>query len=151
MINSKGLASILYTIYGVPATPLNESEWVPTVKNPTISTWIGYRMLEVKPYTRAYVEGRNIIIPVQAKFRVTFVGEQAEEFALHTLLWDMRTDVIRAFEHAEIQLNYESRKVYTRPVKEEGLNDKMCWVVEFDCQSFYVEEADWPLWRIHNG
>lgn len=151
MINSATLHKLLKEIYGVDdkyIIPLNESEWVPTVKDDTVETWLGYRMLSIQPYARAYTEDHYVVIPIASEFRVTFIGEQAEEFACHTMFWDIRRDVVKAFEKYQIQLNYKGRKIYTRPVKEEGLDDRMCWVVEFSCQTYYVEDTGWPLWHL---
>lgn len=151
MISGPILRNLLKVIYGVAdkyLVPLNESEWVPTAVHDDVGTWIGYRILDLTPLTRAYVQDKYVAIPIRANFRVTFVGKEAELFASHTLLWDVRSDVIKVLEDQAIQLNYQARKIYSKPVYEEGQNDKPCWIVDMACQTTYVEDTGWRLWHL---
>lgn len=150
MIDSDTLRQALKEIYGVEdkyLVPLDTSWYVPTYdKNDKVGTWIGYRILSVKPNVRAGNTGNGYEKSVKCRFRVTFMGPQAEELALQTLLFDERSDVIKAFEKSYTQLNYIAREILTYPIKESGLNNSLCWFVDFDCQSFYKADAHYGRW-----
>ena len=152
MIDSASLRNILKTIYGVEdkyLVPMDSGWYVPTYnKEDKVGTWIGYRILSVKPNLRAGYQGDAYCKSVKARFRLSFVGKQAEELALQTLLFDDRKDVVEAFEKQQIQLNYVQREVLTYPIRESGLNDSLCWFVDFDCQSFYNAEWKGKEWGI---
>lgn len=153
MLNSTELRTALKTIYGIDdkyLVPLDEGWYVPTYdKNDNVNTWIGYRVLEVKPNVRTGYTGSSYNKSVKIKFRLSFIGKQAEELALQTLLFDDRIDVVKAFEKSQTQLNYVSRKIYTYPVKEGGLNINLVWFTDIDCQSFYAADVSYGDWAVN--
>ncbi len=152
MLDSEALRQALKDIYGINdkyLVPLDSGWYVPTYdKNDVINTWIGYRILEVKPNVRAGYTGSSYNKSVKIRFRLAFVGKQAEKLALQTLLFDDRQDVVRAFEKSQTQLNYVSREILTYPIKEGGLNDNLCWFTDIDCQSFYATDVKYPDWQV---
>lgn len=145
MINSTTLRQALKEIFGVEdkyLVPMDSGWYVPTYdKNDKVGTWIGYRILSIKPNLRASQQGNAYSKSVKCRFRLSFVGKQAEDIALQTLLFDERTDVVNAFAKSQTQLNYTSRDILTYPIREGGLNDSLCWFVDIECQSFY--DAEW--------
>lgn len=152
MIDSSSLRAILRDIYGIDEkylVPLDNGWYVPTYdKNDKMSTWIGYRILEIKPNLRGFQGQQGYSKSVKGRFRLAFVGKQAEQLALQTLAFDDRADVIDAFAKYQIQLNYVSREILTYPIKEGGLNDNLCWFTDIDCQSFYdldIRPKDWNV------
>ena len=153
MLNAKSLRTALKEIFGVDdkyLVPLDEGWYVPTYdKEDTVGTWIGYRVLSKSPNLRAYQERDRWIRSLKASFRISFVGLQAEELADMTLLWDNRTDVQTAFEkYCNAQLDYNRRAQFSYPIKNGGLNDNLCWCVDFACHAFYVIEANYELWHL---
>lgn len=153
MLDSEALKQALLDIYGVDPkyiVPLDEGWYVPLYdKSETVGTWIGYRILEVKPNVRAGYTGVSYEKSVQIRFRLSFVGKQAEQLALQTLLFDDRMDVIKAFEKSYTQLNYVGRSIMTYPVKEGGLNDSLVWFTDVDCQSYYASgDIDYSEWGV---
>lgn len=151
MLDSKALRKALKDIYGVEdryLVPMDEGWYVPTYdpKN-VIGTWIGYRILEVKPNLRTGYTGTSYNKSVKIRFRLSFIGKQAEELALQTLLFDDREDVVTAFEVSQTQLNYVSREILTYPVREGGLNDNLVWFTDIDCQSFYAADVKYENWK----
>lgn len=152
MLDSEALRTALKEIYGIDdkyLVPLDSGWYVPTYdKADKMSTWIGYRILEVKPNVRAGYSGSSYSKSVKVKFRLSFVGRQAEQLALQTLLFDDRQDVTKAFEKSQTQLNYVSREILTYPIKEGGLNDSLCWFTDVDCQSFYAADVRYPGWNV---
>lgn len=153
MLDTPALKQALLDIYGIPEkyiVPLDAGWYVPTYDpKEKVGTWIGYRILSVKPNVRAGYTGVSYEKSVKIRFRLSFIGQQAEKLALQTLLFDERKDVIKAFEKSSTQLNYISRDIMTYPVKEGGLNDSLCWFVDIDCQSFYasgdLKYGDWNV------
>ena len=123
MLNTATLRDVLKEIFGVEdkyLLPLTDDQFVPTLDpKDKIGTWIGYMMLYKDPYARGFQAEPNAYMPISTKFRITFVGPQAEEFADSTLFWDMRTDVIQAFEapfnsiRNRYRVECEGRKFYT--------------------------------------
>lgn len=150
MINATALRSALKDIYAIDdkyLVPVDSGWYVPTYdKNDKVGTWIGYRILSKKPISRAFTQGTTFVKSVKATFRLSFVGPQAEELADMTILWDDRVDVQKAFESRQIQINYDKRQMFSYPIKEGGLNDNLCWCVDFECQGFFAQEAKWERW-----
>ena len=102
MLDSESLRQALKDIYHIAdkyIVPLDQGWYIPTYdKTEKIGTWIGYRILEVKPNLRAGYTGNSYNKSVKIRFRLSFVGKQAEKLALQTLLFDDRLDVVKAFE-----------------------------------------------------
>ena len=150
MLNSDTLRQALLDIYGIEnkyLVPMDSGWYVPTYdKNDTVGTWIGYRILSVKPNVRTGYSGHSYEKSVKIRFRLSFIGRQAEALALQTLLFDDREDVVQAFEKSSTQLNYTSRDILTYPIREGGLNDSLCWFVDIDCQSFYSADVEYGKW-----
>lgn len=162
MLDTSILREILKEIYGVEdkyLVALSTHEFAPSVEFNAAATWIGYRVLTKQPYIRAYQAGRDMVLPIKCRFRLSFVGTEAEELANQTMLWDMRTDVRNSFESRGIQLNYVQRQVESFPLKQGGYNDELGWKVDFDCQTFYQVDTRQKLWKeqiifvggMHNG
>lgn len=150
MLNTKALRDTLKEIYGVEdkyLVPISTNWFLPTTDpNDKVHTWIGYRILNKKPYVRAMQQGRDMTKPIKVSFRLTFVGPQAEEFADQTLLWEDRTDVINAFERTESQINYTDRTAFTYPVRNGGYNDDMAWIVDMSAQTSYTVDTKQVPW-----
>ena len=150
MLNTKTLRATLKEIYGVEdkyLVPISTNWFLPTTDpNDKVHTWIGYRILNKKPYVRAMQQGRDMTKPIKVSFRLTFVGPQAEEFADQTLLWEDRTDVINAFERTESQINYTDRVAFTYPVRNGGYNDDMAWITDMSAQTSYTVDTKQVPW-----
>lgn len=150
MLNTKALKATLKEIYGIEdkyLVPISTNWFLPTTDpNDKVHTWIGYRILNKKPYVRAMQQGRDMTKPIKVSFRLTFVGPQAEEFADQTLLWEDRTDVINAFERTESQINYTDRTAFTYPVRNGGYNDDMAWIVDMSAQTSYTVDTKQVPW-----
>lgn len=151
MLNSKTLRVALKTIFGVEdkyLVPLDQGWYVPTYdQTDKVGTWIGYRIMDKKPNIRTYQEGSKFIRSIKVNFRISFIGPQAEELCDQTILWDDRDDVQKAFAGCDAQINYNNRQCFSYPVKNGGLNDNLCWCVDFSSQTFYVVDANWSLWK----
>ena len=156
MLDTNSLHSILKDIFGVEdqyLVPLDSGWYVPTYdKENKVGTWIGYRIMSKKPNVRTFT-GHNGTEPTKIKsikvtFRLSFIGVQAEELCDQTLLWDDRQDVQRAFEKCSTQINYIDRQYFSYPVKNGGLNDNLCWCVDFSAQTFYEVPTGWKKWDI---
>lgn len=154
MLNTKTLRAALKEIFGITdkyLVPLDEGWYVPTYdKNDKTGTWIGYRVMSKKSNIRTMQNGTKFARSVKVTFRVSFIGPQAEELCDQTIIWDDRDDVQKAFGASQTQLNYNDRQTFSYPVKNGGLNDNLCWCVDFTAQSFYVVQANWPLWKLKN-
>lgn len=150
MLNTEALRATLKEIYGIEdkyLVPISTNWFLPTTDpNDKVHTWIGYRILNKKPYVRAMQQGRDMTKPIKVSFRLTFVGPQAEEFADQTLLWEDRTDVINAFERTESQINYTDRTAFTYPVRNGGYNDDMAWIVDMSAQTSYTVDTKQVPW-----
>lgn len=150
MLDAEILRNILKDIYGVEdkfLVPISTNWFVPTVDpNEKIGTFIGYRVISKEPLIRAYQKDVYMVKSVRVSFRLTFVGPQAEQFADQTLLWDERTDVIKAFEKYKAQINYKSRTSFSYPVRNGGFNDSLAWIVDMSAQTFYEADTKQQPW-----
>lgn len=150
MLNAKILREALKEIYGVDdkyLVPISTNWFLPTTDpEDKVHTWIGYRILNKKPYVRAAQQGRDMTKQIRVSFRLTFVGPQAEEFADQTLLWEDRTDVTEAFEKSLSQINYVDRTSFTYPVRNGGYNDDMAWIVDMSAQTSYIVDTKQVPW-----
>lgn len=151
MLNSTTLRAALKEIFGIAdkyLVPMDEGWYVPTYDSTDhISTWVGYRILSKRPNERTFRQDKVFARPMQISFRISFVGPQAEELCDQTILWDDRDDVQQTFEKSQTQLNYKKRQIFSYPIKNGGLNDNLCWCVDFDAQSFYTVQANWDVWH----
>jgi len=150
LLNAKILREALKEIYGVDdkyLVPISTNWFLPTTDpEDKVHTWIGYRILNKKPYVRAAQQGRDMTKQIRVSFRLTFVGPQAEEFADQTLLWEDRTDVTEAFEKSLSQINYVDRTSFTYPVRNGGYNDDMAWIVDMSAQTSYIVDTKQVPW-----
>lgn len=150
MLDAEILRNILKDIYGVEdkfLVPISTNWFVPTVDpNEKIGTFIGYRVISKEPLIRAYQKDVHMVKSVRVSFRLTFVGPRAEQFADQTLLWDERTDVIKAFEKYKAQINYKSRTSFSYPVRNGGFNDSLAWIVDMSAQTFYEADTKQQPW-----
>lgn len=156
MLNTQTMQDILKEVFGVDPkyiVQLTNDEFVPTIDpEDKVGTWIGHMMLHKEPFTQAYSgSGDYAVIPMTVKFRLTFVGPQAEEFADSTLLWDVRQDVIDAFAKHHAQLFYMQRQLYVYPVKNKGYNDRLCWIVDCKAQTTYEADMKHVPWFPNHG
>lgn len=142
MITAETLRATLKEIYGVEdkyIVPISNNWFIPSV-NPLEKTgsWIGYRILSKEPQARGIDYGDVFSKAVKVRFRISFVGPQAEEFADQTILWEDRKDVTKVFEDTmNAQINYVDRTSFSYPIRNGGFNDELCWVVDFTAQTFY--------------
>lgn len=150
MLNAKILKGILKEIYGIDdkyLVPISTNWFLPTTDpEDKVHTWIGYRILNKKPYIRAAQRGRDMVKDIKVNFRLTFVGPQAEDLADQTLLWEDREDVTEAFESAQAQVNYADRTAFTYPVRNGGYNDEMAWIVDMSAQTSYIVDTKQVPW-----
>lgn len=157
MLSMDTLRTALQKVFGVDdkyLVPLGEGGYVPTYdKTDTTSTWIGYRVLSKTPVTRTQIyndeNGKEWFIRnCDVVFRISFIGPQAEDLADLTLMWEERTDVRDAFEQSSTQIHYNRREQFSYPMKEGGLNDGLCWCVDFEAASYMAVAAGWKHWDL---
>lgn len=150
MLNAKILRETLKEIFGVEdkyLVPISTNWFLPTTDpEDKVHTWIGYRILNKKPYTRASQRGRDMTKDLKVHFRITFVGPDAEELADQVLLWEDRKDVTDAFEKSVSQINYNDRTSFTYPVRNGGYNDEMAWIVDLSAQTSYIVDTKQVPW-----
>ena len=150
MLDTKSLRETLKEIFGVEdkyLVPISTNWFVPTVDpEDKKGTWIGYRILSKKPYARAYQSGLYMVKPFKVRFRLSFVGPEAEKFSDQVMLWEDRTDVTEAFEKLQTQINYTDREGFTYPVRNGGFNDALAWVVDLSAQTTYEVDTKQKPW-----
>ena len=150
MLNAKILRATLKEIFGIEdkyLVPISTNWFLPTTDpEDKVNTWIGYRIINKKPYVRAAQYGRDMVKPIKVTFRITFVGPLAEELADQVLLWEDRTDVTEAFEKSQTQINYTDRTSFTYPVRNGGYNDDLAWIVDLSAQTSYSVDTKQVPW-----
>ena len=150
MITMEILRDVLKQVYGVEdkyLVPMNSGWFAPTTDpEDKVGTYIGYRILSKRGYARAFQQKGAYNKPIKVTFRLSFVGPDAEELSDQTLIWDDRDDVKDAFEPRGIQVNYDERVAFSYPIKAQGFNDRLAWVVDLSCQSTYEVPVDYGPW-----
>jgi hypothetical protein len=150
LLNSKTLREVLKSVFGIEdkyLVPISTNWFIPTIDpEDKVGSWIGYRIMSKKPYVRAYQQYDTMVKPIKVSFRLTFVGPEAERLADQVLLWEDRTDVQRAFEEVNAQINYTDRTSFTYPIRNGGFNDDMCWIVDLSAQTFYEVNTKQGPW-----
>ena len=150
MLNAKILRDTLKEIFGIDdkyLVPISTNWFLPTTDpDDHTGTWIGYRIMNKKPYVRAYQAVTMMTKPIRVSFRITFVGPQAEELADQVLLWEDRTDVSNAFEKSQTQINYTDRTSFSYPVRNGGYNDELAWIVDLSAQTSYEVDTKQVPW-----
>lgn len=150
MLNAQILRDTLKEIFGIDdkyLVPISTNWFLPTTDSEDkVHTWIGYRIINKKPYARAFKGGPIISKPLKVTFRLSFVGPQAEMLADQTLLWEDRTDVTEAFEKSQTQINYNDRVSFTYPVRNGGYNDDLAWIVDLSAQTSYDVDTKQVPW-----
>lgn len=133
--------------------PLQGNFFIPTMDvDEESATWIGFIPLELRSLMRASIqEPENLLVKnLQVKLRLTFTGPEAEKWACSTLFWEHRQDVKEIFEgRMYTQINYNDRRVYTKPMDLSGDNDQIVWVTDLLGQSFIAVEAHQGPWIPH--
>lgn len=115
--------------------PMQGNWWLPTENDKSISTWIGYNIVERKSYIRAREvsndTGNASILSCIAKVHLQFIGKDAEKFALSILHWDERYDIAEAFHRFAGQLFYEERKIIASSYFQDGQNSTLSQNIDF--------------------
>lgn len=130
--------------------PIKGGFFVPTISDPSDhnSTWVGYRVLEMYPRTHMYRPSQaEVVKQMQVDFRIVSLGPNAEEFISSTLLWENRVDVKDAFEKGQdAQIMYNRRRVYTRPIHQDGLADDLLWVTDMNAMTGIKQDLTTVPW-----
>lgn len=132
--------------------PLVGNWWQPTSNPGNLATYIGYAITGVRPELRTAKIQNVLQMTASTTFRMASYGPQAEEIIRSTMFWDERDDVQKAFGDCDEQLNYISRHIYTMNIKQEGLNDNVCWVTDARCTGIYRKtEHQEPWFPVHKS
>lgn len=143
-LNAIFFGSIDYSDYIVP---LSGYSFAPTVdRELDIPSWIGYRILDHKPNVRTFAGEDIKITNLTTRFRLGFLGPQAEDMATSTIWWDERLDVKEEFEKMNAQIFYTERRIYTHIFQQEGFNDILIWVVDFTAANFASVPTEYRPW-----
>ena len=150
MLDSDKLRSVLKEIFDINdkyLVPINQGWLLPTIdKDDKVGTWIGYRIMAKDTRVRSNIPDAHVELPVVVRFRLTFVGPQAEALAEQTILWDSRDDVRQAFAKENAQLFYEPRRISSYALRNSGFNDYLIWYVDMSVVTTYGEFITRSKW-----
>jgi len=160
MITNKLLRECLFSIffynkleYEKFIAPINYSWYIPKESiNNLQDTWIGYSVMSHSNLQPATQHGSILLKNVKTRFRITFTGQHAEEFANSTLLWDNREDVNKIFlEKMYAQLNYNEQHLYLKIAETDDPDGLFVWVTDMSANSYYVVDNRQIPWVPING
>lgn len=137
MLDSKTLRQIIKEIFQFDddfIVPISSNWFLPDInldENP--GTYIGYRILSKKNYSSDNKEDE-----LKVSFRLTFVGENAEQMADRVHFWKDMKEVQKVFSKYKIQFNYSDLVSFTYPVRYN--NCEMSWILDMSCYSDYLQD-----------
>lgn len=137
MLDSKTLRQIIKEIFQFDddfIVPISSNWFLPDInldENP--GTYIGYRILSKKKYSSENKEDE-----LKVSFRLTFVGENAEQMADRVHFWKDMKEVQKVFSTYKIQFNYSDLVSFTYPVRNN--NCEMSWILDMSCYSDYLQD-----------
>jgi len=115
-------------------------------------TWIGYSVMSHRALQPATKHGSILLRSVKTSFRITFVGQQAEEIANSTFLWEYKEDVNKIFlEKMFAQLNHDEQSHYSKIIKNDDQCGLIMWFVDMSANSFYIVDTHETPWINING
>ena len=134
MLTETNLKEILKTLFSLDdehLVPITTNWFVPEIKSGTNEDTIGYR---VQSKSLKEEKGRKYL---RVNFRLSFVGEHAEELSQEVLLWQCDEKMDSLFEKYNIQIDYAGMSVFSYPIKD---SDKIAWIVDLSTNSFLNQE-----------
>ena len=134
MLTETNLKEILKTLFSIDdehVLPITTNWFVPEIKSGTNEDTIGYR---IQSKSIREEKGRKYL---RTSFRLSFVGEHAEELSQEVLLWQCNEKVDALFEKYNIQIDYSGMVVFSYPIKD---SNKIAWIVDLSTKSFLDKE-----------
>lgn len=141
-MTQESLRTVLSTIFGVDQkyiVPLQDNWWNPQEMDPTIGTWVAYRIENADPKTIPLLEnddsltGPKVVSFKRKRIMLQFVGTMAETLADSISAWLLRQDVLDAFDAASCQLFSTGLGKYdVSPFIQDGLNSVLAYNTRFD-------------------
>lgn len=134
MMTETNLKEILKTLFSIDdehLVPITTNWFVPEIKPGTNEDTIGYR---VQSKSLREEKGRKYL---RSNFRLSFVGEHAEELSQEVLLWQCDEKSDSLFEKYNIQIDYSGIAVFSYPIKD---SNKIAWIADLSAKSFIDNE-----------
>lgn len=134
MMTETNLKEILKTLFSLDdehLLPITTNWFVPEIKSRTNEDTIGYR---IQSKSIREEKGRKYL---RASFRLSFVGEHAEELSQEVLLWQCDEKADDLFEKYNVQIDYSEMSVFSYPIKD---SNKIAWIVDLSTKSFLDKE-----------
>ena len=134
MMTETNLKEILKTLFSLDdehLLPITTNWFVPEIKSRTNEDTIGYR---IQSKSIREEKGRKYL---RASFRLSFVGEHAEELSQEVLLWQCDEKADGLFEKDNVQIDYSGMSVFSYPIKD---SNKIAWIVDLSTKSFLDKE-----------
>lgn len=145
MLNTLTLKKMLVMIFGMSeeqVVPITTNWFLPDVCFDNLKDVIGYRILSKsfrssEVVNNFYESGIDQINNKKNKyfrteFRLSFVGEQAEQLSERVLLWEEDYKIREMFEAINVELDLSSASLFTYPMKS---GNKMAWIVDIGAVS----------------
>jgi len=90
----------------------------------------------------AIQHGSIILKNIDTNFRITFIGQKAEEFACSTLLWKKNKDIGEIFsEKMNAQINYDAQQPYSKIVEINEKDSLRIWITDMKAKSCYAVDS----------
>jgi len=130
MMTESNLKEVLKTLFSIDdehLLPITTNWFVPEIKPGTNEDTIGYR---IQSKSIREEKGRKFL---RANFRISFVGEHAEELSQEVLLWQCDEKADALFEKYNVQIDYSGMSTFSYPIKD---SNKIAWIVDLSTNSF---------------
>lgn len=134
MMTESNLKEVIKTLFSIDDEHLlliTTNWFVPEIKPGTNEDTIGYR---IQSKSIREEKGRKFL---RANFRISFVGEHAEELSQEVLLWQCDEKADALFKKYNVQIDYSGMSAFSYPIKD---SSKIAWIVDLSTNSFINQE-----------
>ena len=138
MLDTATLRQIIKEIYNLDddcIKAITTNWFLPEITNDIPEIIVGYRILSKKKICAENSFNKEQKDCIRSSFRLTFVGENAEQFADQIHFWQDNKDVMKIFDKYKIKLNSYDMTAFTYPIK--AGKCEMAWIWDMSANSDY--------------
>lgn len=138
MLDTATLRKIIKEIYNLDddcIKTISTNWFIPEIPTDNPEIIIGYRITSKRKISAENSFNKERRDCIESSFRLSFVGEKAEQFADQIHFWQDNKDVIKIFDKYKIKINFHNMTNFTYPIKD-GICE-VAWIFDMSACSDY--------------